>query len=107
MCRRFDPGPHHSKIASTVVEAIFVCMYTVYVLLSAASGKHYVGFTNNIDRRMQEHNYTEKKGFTLRYRPWTLIHTEAFATKAEAMAREKFFKSGQGRTALKAILDML
>jgi len=85
--------------------AFFVFMYFVYILYSPSSGKSYVGYTSNIGRRMEEHNHTERKGFTLRYRPWVLFHSEAYETKAEATAREKFYKSGAGRCLLKEILQ--
>jgi putative endonuclease len=73
-------------------------MWYVYVLLSEASGRSYTGFTNHVERRLIEHNVTEAKVFTLRHRPWTLIRTES---KSEAMKRERFLKSGVGRTQLK------
>ncbi|MBK8775122.1 MAG: hypothetical protein IPM10_09930 [Chitinophagaceae bacterium] len=38
-----------------------------------------------------EHNISESRGFTLRHRPWTLIRTENFSTKKDAMLREKFY----------------
>jgi putative endonuclease len=80
-------------------------VFTVYILYSISWGKSYVGYTNNVVRRLQEHNITESKGFTLRYRPWTLIHTEVFDTKAEAMQKEKFYKSGVGRNEVKVIVE--
>ena len=78
-------------------------MYTVYILYSPSSGKTYTGYTNDADRRLLEHNVTEVKGFTLRYRPWVLIYTENFDNKQEAMLREKFLKSGQGREQIKTL----
>ena len=47
-------------------------MWYVYVLYSESSGKSYVGFTNDVERRLYEHNVSESRGFTLRYRPWKL-----------------------------------
>jgi putative endonuclease len=79
-------------------------MYYVYILYSAGSGKTYTGFTNDVDRRLIEHNVTESKGFTLRYRPWTMMRVEQYPTKAEAMAREKFLKSGRGRDEIRNYL---
>ena len=76
-------------------------MYAVYILYSLTSGKTYVGYTNNVSRRLQEHNSTESSGFTMRYRPWTLIRTEEFSTKLEAMSREKYLKTGKGREEVK------
>ena len=80
-------------------------MFTVYILYSIAFGKSYCGYTNNISRRFEEHNYTEKSGFTLRYRPWTLIHTETFVEKKDAMQREKFLKTGKGRVEIQILIS--
>ena len=80
-------------------------MFVVYILFSASSGRTYVGFTNNIERRLTEHNIIETSGFTLRYRPWTLIYSEEFTTKADAMKHEKFYKTGMGREFVKKIVS--
>ena len=72
-------------------------MYTVYVLYSKQHDKLYIGFTSNLEARLKSHNELGKKGFTVRYRPWKLIHTETFGNKTDAMRREKQLKSGQGR----------
>jgi putative endonuclease len=80
-------------------------MFSVYLLYSLSSTKTYVGFTNDIERRMREHNFTESKGFTLRYRPWELVYTEIFENKSDAMRREKFLKSGFGREEVKKIVS--
>ena len=37
------------------------------------------------------------KGFTVKYRPWRIIHTEEFTDKQTAAKREKQLKGGQGR----------
>ncbi len=79
----------------------FYFMYFVYILYSMSSRKTYVGYTNDINRRVQEHNITESSGFTLRYRPWTLIRTEQYASKSEALEREKYLKTGKGREEVK------
>ena len=80
-------------------------MYFVYILYSASSGKTYTGYTNDVARRFTEHNVTETKGFTLRYRPWVIIHTESFQDKQLAMAREKFLKTGRGREEIKSFVS--
>jgi putative endonuclease len=78
-------------------------MYTVYVLFSEKHDKHYVGFTTDLAERFLSHNHLSSKGWTARYRPWEIIHTEEFATKAEAMAREKWLKTGHGRAFIKTM----
>jgi putative endonuclease len=50
---------------------------------------------------MQSHNQYGKKGYTTKFRPWIVIHVEFFETKTEALKREKWFKSGVGRTYIK------
>ena len=72
-------------------------MYHVYVLYSSTFNKIYIGFTSDLDNRMLSHNELSNKGYTVRYRPWTIAFTEKFDTKKEAMNREKQLKSGQGR----------
>ena len=48
-------------------------------------------------QRFLSHNELGKKGWTIKFRPWKIIHTEKFQTKQEAIAREKQLKSGKGR----------
>ena len=62
-------------------------MWHVYVLYSMTGNKSYVGYTNDIERRIFEHNVSEVRGFTLRSRPWILIHTEPYSDKGSAIAR--------------------
>jgi len=71
--------------------------FTVYVLYSVQYDKIYIGFTSNMEQRLLSHNVLGKKGYTLKYRPWKLVYTESYATKSEAMKREKQLKGGQGR----------
>ncbi len=71
-------------------------MYYVYVLRSLKNGYRYIGQTNNLEKRLQEHNSGITKSIRFQL-PFTLEHNEEWATRAEAMKREKFLKSGQGR----------
>ncbi|MAO63802.1 MAG: endonuclease [Balneola sp.] len=72
-------------------------MFTVYTLYSPKYDKIYVGYTSNLEQRLLSHNKLGKKGWTIKYRPWELVFTEAFETKKEAMMREKQLKSAKGR----------
>ncbi|MGY6522428.1 MAG: GIY-YIG nuclease family protein [Mongoliitalea sp.] len=63
-------------------------MFTVYALFSPNFNKIYVGFTSNLEQRLLSHNELGKKGWTIKYRPWLLFHTEKFETKTQAMIRE-------------------
>ena len=71
-------------------------MYFVYVLWSQKIIKRYVGSSDDAESRLVEHNRGSNK-FTKGGIPWIKIHQEEFATKTEALKREKYLKSGQGR----------
>ena len=75
----------------------------MYVLLSRRDGKLYIGFTNDVRRRLQQHARGEVIS-TKNRRPFLLIHYEYFICKEDAEAREVYLKSGAGHDQLKQIL---
>ena len=81
---------------------MFFYMYTVYVLYSDSSNKHYTGFTTNLENRLLSHNELGKE-WTSKYRPWNLIYTKSFEEKKEALQYERWLKSGVGREFIKSI----
>ncbi len=80
--------------------------YFVYVLRNP-DGKLYIGQTNNLVLRMQQHN-DPSNTFTMttnRWRgPWMVVHSETVESRSAARAREKALKSGQGHAWLKSKL---
>ena len=72
-------------------------MYTVYIMYSPVYNKIYIGYTSDLGSRMLSHNFLSHKGWTRKFRPWLVIHTEIYPTKAEAMVREKELKGAKGR----------
>jgi putative endonuclease len=75
-------------------------MYTLYVLKSKVAKKSYVGITDDLSRRINEHNLG-KNFYTKRYCPWRIIYTEEMRDRNEARRREKYLKSAAGRKFLK------
>ncbi|MAZ30230.1 excinuclease ABC subunit C [bacterium] len=71
-------------------------MHYVYILQSESDGELYVGCTNDIQRRVEEHN-TKKVQSTKNRTPLHLIHYEAFLDKYDAFERECFLKTGWGK----------
>ncbi|MEW6768108.1 MAG: GIY-YIG nuclease family protein [Pseudomonadota bacterium] len=65
----------------------------VYVLGSFHKGRHisYVGWTNDVAKRFATHN-AGKGARSTKGRVWTLLHTEEFETRNEAMSREWHLK---------------
>jgi putative endonuclease len=79
-------------------------MFIVYILYSKSFDRYYVGYTNDIERRISEHN--RKKGkFTDAGIPWKLVHSELFNTKKEAMSREKLIKSRKSKSFILEIIN--
>ena len=72
-------------------------MFTVYVLYSQEHRKIYIGYTSNLAERFNSHNELAIKGWTIKFRPWEIVHTEIFESKADAMRRERELKSAKGR----------
>ena len=69
-------------------------MYWVYVLINHTAGNRYIGQTNNLKRRLEEHNGTNQNPhrFTSKYPgTWELLYSESYLTRAEAMSKEKWF----------------
>ena len=79
-------------------------MYTVYVLHSQKFDKIYIGYSSNFAERFLSHNKLGKKGWTIQFRPWRLIHSETYDSKEEAIKREKELKSGKGREWIRNII---
>jgi len=78
-------------------------MFWVYVLKSEKDGRLYKGLSQNIEKRLLQHNIganRSKKGF----RPWFLVYKKSFETRIEARDYERFLKSGIGREFLKNLI---
>jgi putative endonuclease len=74
-------------------------MFHVYVLRSNKNGRRYIGSCQNIADRVRQHNNGVSKA-TRHGIPWSLIHTETFSTRVEALRKERYFKTGRGRDEL-------
>ena len=63
--------------------------FYVYLIISKNKNKiiSYVGYTNNLEKRLLAHNSSKGAKFT-RGRKWKMIYSESFSTKSEAMKAE-------------------
>lgn len=74
--------------------------YYTYILKSKKDGKIYTGYTQDLRKRLSQHNkglstYTKGRG------PFVLIYYEACLSENKAKSRELFLKSGMGKRYLK------
>ena len=66
--------------------------YHVYMLISLSKKPvTYVGYTNNLKKRVSLHNINKGAKFT-RGRKWKLIYKEKYSSKKEAISREYYIK---------------
>lgn len=78
-------------------------MYYVYIIRSQKTGKLYKGSTEDLKKRLKEHNQG-KTTSTQNSRPWELIYYEAFCNKTDARREELFLKTGKGRERIQLAL---
>src|SRR5579859_1793782 len=70
--------------------------YSLYVLWSSSARRFYIGIAANATTRLEQHNSGQFGGWTVRHRPWTLVHTETYPNYAEARHRELELKAQKG-----------
>jgi len=75
-------------------------MWYVYVIYSFKDKGFYTGCTNNLKKRLEEHNRGMVES-TKERRPLKLIYCEASLNRKDAFKREKYLKSGYGKRWLK------
>ena len=76
-------------------------MFYTYVLLSKVDNNFYIGFTQDLRKRLEEHERGLVNSTKVR-RPFKLVYYEACLDESKAIRREKYFKTGFGRRFLKS-----
>jgi putative endonuclease len=77
--------------------------YYVYILTNRRNGTLYIGVTNNLIRRIEEHKNDLVEGFTKKYGLHTLIHYETYQMPIDAISREKQLKEWRRKWKLQLI----
>jgi len=80
-------------------------MHTVYILKSLKDDGYYIGVTNNISRRLKEHNSGLSRSTKAR-KPFTLIYEEKYENINNAYSREKYLKSLKNRKKIEKIINI-
>jgi putative endonuclease len=78
-------------------------MFTVYILKNSITGRHYIGSTNNMVRRIAEHNRGHTKS-TRQRGTWEVTYTEEYGIQLESRRRERQIKSYKGGNGFKKLL---
>ena len=78
-------------------------MFTMYILQRNTSGRYYIGHTDEMSRRLTEHNSGMAK-YTRREKPWKVIYVENYATRSAAMRRELEIKRKKSRQYIEELI---
>ena len=96
-----DPSENPSLSAESRLYRDFSFMpYYAYILISEQSGRRYFGSCEDLEARLTYHNAGKVRS-TKVYRPYRILYSETFDTRAQAFARERFFKTVEGYKYLK------
>jgi putative endonuclease len=79
-------------------------MFYVYLLQSKLDKSYYIGQTNNLEKRLFDHNEGLSK-YTSRKRPWEIVYFEKFETRTEAIKRERFLKQQRNSSFYKSLYE--
>jgi len=82
-------------------------VFYVYILRSLKNGKLYIGHTNNLTRRLSDHNNGWGSKFTRQNGPWKFVYSELQPDRTSAVRREKFLKSTKGSGEKKKLVSSL
>lgn len=75
----------------------------VYVLYNKSKNFIYIGYSDDLKQRLEEHNSGKSKS-TKHYIPLEIIHYEAYRNEKDAKRREEYLKKNRGRTTLMTML---
>jgi len=82
-------------------------VYYVYILQSLKVEKLYIGHTDNLTRRVEEHNTGRGGRYTRQNGPWTLVYSESHSDRSSAVKRERYLKSTRGFHEKKKLAGLL
>ncbi len=78
--------------------------FYTYIIQSIKDQSYYIGQTDDLDKRLSQHNEGISK-YTSRKKPWKLVYYEEFESRKEAIKRERFLKKQKNREFYKNLIE--
>ena len=97
--------PIFSTKSRSIGSVFFIMDYFVYILYSGKCDKYYVGQTESLERRIEEHNIGKGGAFSSSCLPWKLIYHEPYSSRLDAMEREKEIKRKKSRKYIEYLIN--
>jgi putative endonuclease len=88
---------------AVIIDSLYFYIYYVYSISSTLRNYIYVGMTNNIERRLEQHNrgYNRSTKPYKPYKPFILFYGEEHPNSKLARGREKYLKTASGKRYLR------
>jgi putative endonuclease len=81
-------------------------MYFIYIIYSDSSNLYYIGYTNDPNRRLTEHNTNSHNTFTSKHRPWAMRALfECGISESQAIIIERFIKKQKNRKLIELLCN--
>jgi putative endonuclease len=80
-------------------------MFYIYVIKSS-EGRFYIGSTENVEKRIKQHNAKSNKGWTNRFSDWAEVYREECDTRLDARRRERELKKMRGSKKYKELIGL-
>ena len=103
VCTGFESHPLRHAPYGAWLRPVLMKYFYVYILRSRLDKRLYIGFTEDVFKRLQQHNDGNVQSTKPR-RPFDLIFFEAYVNKYDALRREKYFKTAKGKTTVRSML---
>ena len=100
---RFESDILH-KLKHRRYQSSFFMTYYVYILYSETINQYYVGQTQNIEERLQQHRNSRSKS-TKKASDWVLVYSEVFAFRADSVNRESEIKKKKSRKYIENLIQ--
>jgi putative endonuclease len=78
--------------------------FCAYIIYSPSADKFYVGHSDDLERRLFEHNSGQTRYTSNIASDWKIMYSEAFSTRSDAMKREKEIKSKKKRSYIEQLI---
>ena len=79
-------------------------MFFTYILQSQKDLSFYIGFTSNLDQRLEQHN-NATSGYTSTKKPWKMVYYEIFDLQSDARKRELAIKNKKSRKYIEYLIE--
>ena len=81
-------------------------MFYIYILYSKKNEKFYIGYSQNVFKRLREHNNPKTKSkFTAKYLPWNLVCDFAVSdSRSDAVKVERFIKKQKSKQFIQKLI---